>query len=111
MQKQQQQQQERGGVAARAAAGGGQGGSRLAAAGAGLQQLNADDESDGEALFSTTQEGRKLQRAEHQVAAAEAAAEARQLNWQMLQRLRQKEAAAAVPVASYPISHNGTEIR
>jgi len=119
MQKQQQQQQERGTVAARAAAAaaaGGQCGSRLAAAGAGPQQLNADDESDGELFYSTRQGGHKLQRAAQQAAAAqaeaaEAAAEVRQLNWQMLQRLRQREAAAAVPVASYPISHNGTEIR
>jgi hypothetical protein len=48
-------------------------------------------------------------------AAAEAdAAAVRQLNWQLLERMTQQEmaaAAVAMPVASYPISHAGTDIR
>lgn len=97
------------------------------AAGGQLQQLSSA-ENDASPLYSARR-GHKLlgdrvgqqgsvQSSPTAAAAAEstedAAAVARQLNWQLLERMTQQEmaaAAAAAPVESYPISHADTEIR
>lgn len=92
-----------------------------------LEQLSSAECEEAGPLFSARQ-GHKLlgdrvgqqgsrsaQSSPMSAAAAEAdAAAVRQLNWQLLERMTQQEmatAAVAVPVASYPISHAGTDIR